>query len=75
MTDEEIVKEVRKLYMYESMMGNNFKAQAYSFTADMLEMIVDIPQAIEDGDIQSKELDLLLFLKLNNLLMKVLLTN
>ena len=53
MTDEQIVAEVRKLYIYESMLGNKFKAQAYSFTADMLEMIVDIPDAVKKGDVQS----------------------
>jgi DNA polymerase (family 10) len=53
LTDEQIVAEMRKLQTYESMLGNQHKANTYMFAADMLEFIVDIPSSLEKGEISA----------------------
>jgi DNA polymerase (family 10) len=49
--DDEIVSEMRKLQHYETMLGNQHKANTYMFAADMLEFIVDIPTSLKKGEI------------------------
>lgn len=53
LNDSEIVSEMRKLQQYETMLGNQHKANTYMFAADMLEFVVDIPTAVRKGEIAS----------------------
>lgn len=52
-TGEEIIKAFRDLSIYEAMLGNSHKAGVYTFTADMLEFVDDIPGALASGEIGS----------------------
>ena len=52
-TGEQIIKAFRDLSIYESMLGNSHKAGVYTFTADMLEFVDDIPGDLNSGEIGS----------------------
>jgi DNA polymerase (family 10) len=53
LTNAQIVKAFKDLSVYEGMLGNKFKSSTYTYVADMLEFVPDIPKSLKSGDIAS----------------------